>query len=89
MSKPLYRYRAEVKKVVDGDTIICLVDLGFKTFSQRIVRLAGINAPEINAKDDGERARAISAKKYLTGLLSLDRLSIEFLTIYLESKALG
>ncbi len=42
----LFRYRAKVVKVVDGDTIDVDIDLGFYTIirDQRI-RLKGIDAP--------------------------------------------
>jgi micrococcal nuclease len=45
--EPPYQYRAKVSRVIDGDTIVALVDLGFKTWVERILRLARINAPEL------------------------------------------
>lgn len=42
----MWEYRAQITKVVDGDTVDVKVDLGFAvTISQR-VRLAGLDAPE-------------------------------------------
>jgi micrococcal nuclease len=47
MFSPPYQYRAKVVRVVDGDTIVVNVDLGFKTWVEKILRLARINAPEL------------------------------------------
>jgi len=44
-----------VERVVDGDTIRVTIDLGFKIFHKEIIRLRGVDAPEINSKD-GKRS---------------------------------
>lgn len=44
---PLYVYRGTVKRVVDGDTVDVVVDLGFRTNLQIRVRLLAIDAPEV------------------------------------------
>lgn len=46
-TEPAYLYRAQVVRIVDGDTIDVDIDLGFYVWikSQRI-RLLGINSPE-------------------------------------------
>jgi endonuclease YncB( thermonuclease family) len=44
----LYIYKATLVRVVDGDTLILLVDLGFKVYKEITVRLARINAPEMS-----------------------------------------
>lgn len=61
----LYNYKAAVQKIVDGDTANLVIDLGFTIFWKSNCRLAGINAPELNAKDPALRARALEAKQYL------------------------
>jgi micrococcal nuclease len=49
LPQPSYRYRAKVVRVIDGDTIVVDVDLGWKTWQlAQSVRLFGINAPEMN-----------------------------------------
>jgi len=45
----LYTYQAKVKRVIDGDTLLIYVDLGFSTFVTHTVRLRAIDAPEINS----------------------------------------
>lgn len=46
-----YKYRAEVVRVVDGDTVDAEVDLGFDVKLLARFRLLGINAPEKNTQD--------------------------------------
>ena len=45
--KKLYAYKATLDRVVDGDTIRVVLDLGFKIFHKEILRLRGIDAPEM------------------------------------------
>ncbi|SLN36196.1 Thermonuclease precursor [Aquimixticola soesokkakensis] len=43
----LYTYRVEVQRVIDGDTIVANIDLGFDTWlHNEHLRLYGINTPE-------------------------------------------
>ena len=55
----MYEYRASLVKVVDGDTVDFLVDLGFHVRVLIRTRLAGINAPELRGEslEDGKRSR--------------------------------
>jgi len=43
----MYEYRGIVERVIDGDTAIIRVDLGFRCWVQVRVRLAGVFAPEL------------------------------------------
>lgn len=43
----MYRYKAEVKRIVDGDTFDVIIDLGFSLKAEVRLRLAGIDTPEI------------------------------------------
>lgn len=42
----MYEYSAQVLRVVDGDTVVLSVDLGFSMFHKVNCRLAHIDAPE-------------------------------------------
>jgi len=42
----MFQYEATIKRVVDGDTLTLLIDLGFHVYSLVNVRLARINAPD-------------------------------------------
>lgn len=44
----LYHYSAELIRVVDGDTCVLRVDLGFSVFVVIKARLFGINCPEMS-----------------------------------------
>lgn len=59
-------YPAFVKRVIDGDTIVVTVDLGFSIFHDMPLRMYGINAPETNSTNPMERANGVLAKKWLT-----------------------
>ena len=65
----MYIYKAEVIRVIDGDTVVLNIDLGFKFHHITPCRLAGINAPELNSKDEKIRAAAVASKEYLMTLL--------------------
>jgi micrococcal nuclease len=62
----LYQYRAEITRVIDGDTVVADIDLGFHTWRRdEHLRLWGINAPEIHGKEKaaGEKSKdALSAR---------------------------
>lgn len=45
--EPAYRYRASLVRVIDGDTYIMDVDLGFHIHNHATIRLRGIDTPEL------------------------------------------
>jgi len=53
----LYTYRAWVKRVLDGDTLEAVVDLGFGVRSVQTLRLRAIDCPELISKE-GKEAKA-------------------------------
>lgn len=63
----MYQYRAEITKVVDGDTIDVFIDLGFDVWHKERIRLAGIDTPEKNTPLGKELKRFMKEK--LTGML--------------------
>jgi len=44
-------YPARVVRVVDGDTVICEIDLGFRVRAEHSIRIAGVDAPELFSGD--------------------------------------
>ena len=67
MSKREYTYEyVEVTKIIDGDTIEAMVDLGFNTWKRVKFRLYGINAPEITGD---EKELGLKSKDYLSSLI--------------------
>jgi micrococcal nuclease len=63
----MYEYAIkEVVKVVDGDTIDIVIDLGFDLSKKERVRLAGIDAPESRTRNLEEKEMGLEAKQFLT-----------------------
>ena len=60
---PAYTYSAQVERVVDGDTLLVLIDVGLGCIMHERLRLRGVNTPELGTPE-GEKA-----KKYVAGLL--------------------
>lgn len=73
----MYEYKFTLDRVIDGDTIDAVVDLGFETFVKKRMRLLGIDAPEIRLQSKikdleerkKEKERGLIAKRELTSLL--------------------
>tara|TARA_R110000796_G_scaffold133610_1_gene249217 strand:+ start:5148 stop:5480 length:333 start_codon:yes stop_codon:yes gene_type:complete len=65
----MYKYNAKLDRVVDGDTIDAMVDLGFDIWTHKRIRLLGIDAPETRTKDLEEKERGFETKNRLTSLL--------------------
>jgi len=67
----MYEYKVkEVVKVVDGDTIDVIIDLGFDLSKKERVRLAGIDTPESRTRDLDEKKLGLEAKEHLSTNLS-------------------
>lgn len=50
-----YTYKAELVRVIDGDTIVLDIDLGFETWLRnQVIRLYGIDTPEMKGKEKPE-----------------------------------
>lgn len=62
----LYGYKAEVLRVIDGDTIDVCVDLGMRISRRVRLRLQGIDTPEIrHARTVEELEHGRAAKQWL------------------------
>ena len=62
----MYEYKViEITKVVDGDTVDVLIDLGFGVSYHQRVRLAGIDAPESRTRNLQEKKLGLESKEYL------------------------
>ena len=66
----MYRYKANLIRVIDGDTIDALVDLGFDVWIKKRVRLYGIDTPETRTKDVEEKKAGKAAMARLVEILS-------------------
>ena len=64
--KSCYNFRViEITKVLDGDTIDVLIDLGFDLYKKERVRVAGVDTPEKRTRDLEEKALGIDATNWL------------------------
>lgn len=68
----MYTYNAICERVVDGDTIIASVDLGFSVWKKVKVRLDGMNAPESRTRDKEEKKRGLASKARLQEIMDLN-----------------
>lgn len=65
--EPQFCYYAALHRVVDGDTVDVIVDLGFRISARKRLRLAGIDAPELRGP---ERPEGLKTKEELCSKLS-------------------
>jgi micrococcal nuclease len=65
----MYRYKAKLLKIVDGDTIDAEINLGFSILVHKRVRLWKINAPETRTRDLQEKKQGKRTKRRLKELL--------------------
>ena len=66
----MYEYKCkEIKKIVDGDTVDVVLDLGFDIYHSCRVRLLGIDTPESRTRDLEEKARGKLSKQFLKDCL--------------------
>ena len=64
----MYQYKAEVLRILDGDTIDVRVDLGFKTFRKERIRFYGIDTPESRGRKKCKKG--IEVKEMVKNLLT-------------------
>ena len=67
----MYEYRAELVRVIDGDTIVVNMDLGLDVWVHDVhLRLRNIDAPEVRTRDAEEKERGLASKQYLENVLA-------------------
>jgi micrococcal nuclease len=57
-----YIYRGKLERVVDGDTIDALIDVGFDIWVKKRIRYSGIDTWESRTRDLEEKAKGLEAK---------------------------
>ena len=64
--KSCYNFRVtEITKVLDGDTIDVIIDLGFDLSKKERVRVAGVDTPEKRTRNLEEKALGIDATNWI------------------------
>ena len=83
--KSCYNFRVtEIVKVLDGDTIDVMIDLGFDLFKKERVRIAGVDTPEKRTRDLEEKALGKDATNWLKEKLDSTIAGDDELTIRTE-----
>ena len=57
-----YIYRGKLERVVDGDTIDALIDVGFDIWIKKRIRYKGIDTWESRTRDLDEKKKGLAAK---------------------------
>ena len=68
----MYEYKGNLDRVVDGDTVDIIIDLGFKMTTNQRIRLYGIDTPEIFSAKKGsdEYNKGMAAKQVVEDRLA-------------------
>ena len=73
----MYQYKAKITRIIDGDTVDCDIDLGFKVIlAKQRIRLYGIDTPESRTRDKVEKKYGLLAKKYLVNFIEAENYQI-------------
>jgi|TARA_B110000259_G_C13872445_1_gene345408 micrococcal nuclease len=64
-----YIYRAKLDRVVDGDTVDALIDVGFDIWVKKRIRFMGLDAWESRTRDLEEKKLGLAAKSRVIELL--------------------
>ncbi len=68
----MYEYNCKIVRVIDGDSIIVDIDLGFNHFiHNEPIRLYGVDTPECRTRDAQEKAAGLLAKKFVEDALHI------------------
>ena len=57
-----YCYRAKLDRVVDGDTIDAMIDVGFDIWVKKRIRYMGVDTWESRTRDLDEKKKGLAAK---------------------------
>lgn len=65
----MYTYQCNTLRVIDGNTVDAIIDLGFNVTIRQRIKLYGVNVKDIRSTDEDVRQQAIASKQKLTELL--------------------
>ena len=68
----MYEYECKIVRVIDGDSIVVDIDLGFGLWIHgESIRLFGVDCPECRSRDLEEKAAGLAAKKFVERFLQV------------------
>ena len=82
-----YIYRAKLDRVVDGDTVDALIDVGFDIWFKKRIRFVGVDTWESRTRDLEEKKKGLAAKARTKELL--EKVSSKSGYFRLKSHGLG
>jgi micrococcal nuclease len=65
----MYTYQCNTLRVIDGNTVDAIIDLGFNVTIRQRIKLYGVNVQDIRSNEESVRQQAIASKTKLTELL--------------------
>ena len=80
-----YIYRGKLERVVDGDTIDALIDVGFDIWIKKRIRYSGIDTWESRTRDLDEKKLGLAAKARNKELLEI----VSSKSVYFRLKSHG
>ena len=60
----MYKYKAKLLRVVDGDTADVMIDLGFDTWVKARLRFKGVDTWEKRTRDKDEKVKGLAATAF-------------------------
>jgi len=76
----MYKYYITVLRVIDGDTIDAMVDLGFDIWIKKRIRFLGIDAPETRTRNAEEKKRGLLATERVREVLRENEMKAELIS---------
>ncbi len=58
----MYTYKAYLERVIDGDTLLVNIDLGFSVFIEQRLRLRGLDAPELGTSQGNASKKFVESR---------------------------
>ncbi len=65
----MYTYHCNTIRVIDGNTVDAIIDLGFNVTIRQRIKLYGVNVQDIRDTDESKKDKAIASKNKLAELL--------------------
>lgn len=87
----MYEYNGQIVKVVDGDTVDVILDLGLNIKHKIRLRLSRINTPEIFGvlKDSVEYQKGLASKRFVEDFAKLTNNNVRISTIKDKTEKYG
>ena len=68
----MYTYECNTIRVIDGNTVDAIIDLGFNVTIRQRIKLYGVNVDDVRSNNEEQKAKAIASKNKLAELIGND-----------------